>query len=129
MRVVALLAVSLVACLLLGGCAQHSSPAETAPTRVSDDVRIGLNEWNIETGPVRAASGDVRLQVTNAGATAHDLVVTGVLGSWATPVLAPGERYELRIRTASGEHLDLVCTLTGHHSQGMHTQLAVEGRP
>lgn len=118
-------AVGLVLLVILAGCARQPAVTAPAPTRTSAELRIGLTEYHIETGPVRAASGDVRLRVTNAGAAAHDLVVKGSLGSWATPVLAPGQQDELRIQAAPGEQLELVCTLTGHHSQGMHAELPV----
>jgi uncharacterized cupredoxin-like copper-binding protein len=58
----------------------------------------------------------------------HDLVVAGEHRSWRTPVLAPGERYELRVRTVAGEIVRLDCTVTGHHAQGMHTELSVGDR-
>lgn len=121
-------ALAAVLLLPLTGCA-GGGPEPGPAAATSDELRIGLTEWSIETGPVRAAAGDVELLVTNAGAAAHDLVVTGRHGSWATPALAPGEQHELRIRTAPGERLELVCTLTGHHAQGMHTGLPVEDGP
>jgi streptogramin lyase len=114
------LAASFVA---LAGCAP--TPVAPAPTAWSEEVPIGLTEWAVAVGGVHPAPGDVAFVVTNTGATTHDLIVRGDLGTWATPVLDPGERYVLRIRTAAGETLDLVCSLVGHEAQGMHTTLRV----
>lgn len=131
MKCPAWLAVILLAALWLTGCNSGSSgdvssyATRSAP---SAQLNIGLTEWSIETGPVQATAGEVTLHVTNAGGTRHDLVVHGSQGSWATPLLDPGETYELAITAAAGEQLELVCTVTGHHSQGMHAELPVGGR-
>jgi hypothetical protein len=112
----------LVLAVLLTGCVgdDGTTPIHSPP---SDEIRIGLTEWTIENGGAPAAPGDVRLLVTNTGATRHDLVVTGRHGTWATPYLNPGEQHELHIRVARGEDLALTCSLTGHHAQGMHASL------
>jgi hypothetical protein len=113
---------ALVLATLLSGCggSNDSTPVHSPP---SDEIRIGLTEWAIANGNAQAAPGDVRLLVTNTGATRHDLVVTGEYGTWATPYLHPGEQHELHIRVAGGEELALTCSLTGHHTQGMHANL------
>lgn len=89
------------------------------------EVPVGLTEWAITFGDVGPAPGEVTLVVTNAGATAHDLVAEGRHGQWATPMLAPGESYELPISVAAGEALRIHCTVPGHHGQGMHLCLMV----
>jgi plastocyanin len=114
----------LAAVLALGGCAgQPGDARDDGP--VTDHVRIGLTEWTVETGGVRASAGEVTLVVTNTGATGHDVVVHGSEGTWGTPVLEPGESHEVVVETVPGEVLDLVCTVTGHRAAGMSTTLAV----
>lgn len=125
-RIVELAGSALLVGTALAGCAE-SDQGPAPALDPSDELRIGLTEWSIETGPVQAAAGEVEILVTNAGATGHDLVVKGTHGSWATPTLQPGEQYALQIRTATGERLELVCTLTGHSTQGMHGELQVDG--
>jgi hypothetical protein len=117
---------ALTVVLLLGGVGCAGSPApERGVVEAADQLRVGLTEWSVETGPAVAAVGHVTLVVTNTGATAHDLVVHGTRGTWRTPVLAPGERADVAIETAAGESLHLECTVTGHHAQGMHAELRV----
>lgn len=124
-------AVVAAAVLLLAGCGSSTvePSAGAGDGAVRDELRVGLTEWAVETGGVTAAVGEVTLQVTNAGGTAHDLVVTGEEGSWRTPVLRTGEQAELVVTTVAGEVLLLDCSLTGHHAQGMWTTLQVEAGP
>lgn len=90
-----------------------------------DVVRIGLTDWTIETAGVVLGEGAVTLVVTNAGGTAHDLIINGELGTWGTPYLAPGQTHELQITARAGEVLELLCTVAGHEAAGMHTELHV----
>lgn len=99
-----------------------SSPLEGGDTA---ELRLGLNEWSIETGGSELPAGQIEVVVTNAGGTGHDVVIHGRQGSWASPVLDPGERHTMTITVVAGEELELVCTLVGHHAQGMHTTLTV----
>ncbi|MEW1841960.1 cupredoxin domain-containing protein [Nonomuraea angiospora] len=69
--------------------------------------------------------GPVSLEVTNAGATAHDLVVTGHGVSAHTPVLAPGQSTTLHFDAPRGALLTLVCGVGGHEPLGMRGILRV----
>lgn len=104
----------------------RAADAPTTDAPATDDLRLGLTEWSIETGGVALRPGEVQVRVTNTGGTGHDVVIHGEEGTWATPVLGPGETYDLVITTVAGEELHLVCTLTGHDAQGMHTRIDVE---
>lgn len=106
-----------------GACGAEPTDSHTgAPT---DAMRVGLTEWEITTQPRPLEPGEVTLTITNAGATRHDLVVHGEEGRWQTPLLAPGQHYELLVTTAPGEVLHLDCGVTGHHAAGMHSRLPV----
>lgn len=89
------------------------------------EVPVGLTGWSIVLGEVGPAPGEVTFVVTNAGGTAHDLVVEGRHGRWQTPILGPGEIHELQITADAGEALHFECTVPGHHGQGMHLYLLV----
>lgn len=106
------------------GCAAEPARTAAVTSAPSERIAVGLTEWAVVVA-APALPGDVLLVVTNTGAATHDLVVTGDLGEWATPHLAPGERYELAVQAQAGETLRLDCTLIGHHEQGMWTTLRV----
>lgn len=90
-------------------------------------VRVGLTEWSIEIAEDVFPAGTFQVVVTNTGATGHDFVVRGEAGVWGTPVIPPGESAELEITTVAGETLETVCTVTGHHTAGMHRLVEVAG--
>lgn len=130
------LAAPAIAVALVTGCStpdaphpahpgQPAQPAQPAPKEPTDELRLGLNEWSVETAGATLLPGEVQVVVTNAGGTGHDVVIHGRQGTWASPVLAPGEVHEMTITVAPGETLELVCTLEGHHAQGMHTTIDV----
>lgn len=77
------------AVICLTGCSDThtSAPADLASV---DALRVGLTEWMVVVPRTPVTPGEVRLEVTNVGATAHDLVVTGTRGTWRTPLLDPG---------------------------------------
>ncbi|GAB3553489.1 hypothetical protein GCM10027404_26070 [Arthrobacter tumbae] len=115
---------ALLCCAVLAGCAATSGTGGELQ-EPSSELSVGLTEWSIETGPVQAVEGTVVITVTNAGATRHDLIVIGEGGKWATPVLPPGGEHQLSVSARAGEELKLICTLTGHHDQGMSTTIPV----
>jgi hypothetical protein len=121
MRVAVLL---LLAALTTSGCAAPSAtPRADAPPAAS--ARVGLTDFAVTSRPLTVLPGTVRLQVTNAGATVHDLVVTGAAGEWRTPILRPGQVAQLEISAEAGERLELWCSVAGHDAAGMRSVLAV----
>ena len=113
-----------LALLTTTGCAAPADgPAVDAPPAAS--ARVGLTDFAVTSRPVAVLPGSVRLDVTNAGATVHDLVVRGSSGEWRTPVLRPGEAAQLEIRAEPGERLELWCSVTGHDAAGMRSHLTV----
>lgn len=117
---------------VLSAC-ERTGPEPAGTTGASgtpvSSLRLGLTEWAIQASADQVAPGTVEVLVTNAGGTGHDVVVTGQAGEWATPVLGPGETYELTLETVAGEELSLVCTVAGHHAAGMHSTLPVAAAP
>lgn len=120
--------------LPLAGCGGTAQPAgrpapggTTAAESAPRDLRVGLTEWTITLAGDTVAAGRIRLQVTNAGGTTHDLVVEGQAGEWHSDELRPGERDRLRVVGRPGETLELWCDEPGHEAQGMHTTLRVAG--
>lgn len=123
LRAVPLAVTGILAVAGCGGPARSDVPVPAHGPPVGR-VRVGLVEWAVETSSHRVLPGRVRLTVTNAGATTHDLVVSGLLGSWSTPDLAPGQQARLTVRARPGEVLRLWCSMRGHRTEGMHTTLS-----
>ncbi|MGY2128864.1 hypothetical protein [Blastococcus sp. SYSU DS0617] len=118
----------LAVALAVAGCA--TAPAQVAPVAPAAEQRVGLTEWEIVTEGRALVAGTVRLVVTNAGAAPHDLAVrVGTEERAVTPVLESGETSELGFDVAAEERVELWCTVTGHHSAGMHTVLDVVDGP
>ncbi len=111
-----LIALAAVACS--GGAAPMTGPA-------ADTVRVGLTEWDIAASAGALAEGQVTLEVTNAGATAHDLRVSGPGVETATPMLSSGDTAVLRIQVDAGDEILLWCGVPGHREQGMERRLFV----
>lgn len=110
-----------LACGLLAGCGAGSDGATGRPLAGTtggaesavhtDDsphsIRVGLVEWSLELSRTTVRPGRLRLRVTNAGGTEHDLRVHGRRGSWHLPGLDPGQVAVLNVRTSPGERLHL----------------------
>ena len=107
--------------IVMVGCSAATQPALGPPTGTA---RIGLTEWDITSSATALTDGLVTLEITNAGATTHDLRVSSGDRQEVSPMLAPGETAELAFR-AVGDEITLWCSLPGHRKQGMERQLPV----
>lgn len=110
-----------------GSIATHERGAGGTVHPVAE-VRVGLTEWTIIAGARLLSPGPVAVTVTNAGTTAHDLLVRGPGVQAHTRELRPGGRQVLRFRAPAGRTLHLSCTLPGHHEAGMHATVEVAER-
>ena len=115
------LIVAAVVALASAACAAQPT---TGPSVASADVRVGLTEWDVATSATAVSPGPVRLTVTNAGATAHDLRIAGAADG-AVPLLAPGERRTVTLKAVADGVLTLWCDLPGHRAQGMELEIPV----
>lgn len=122
-RAVAAATAAVAALILLTGCSASSTPVP--PTVPTDELRVGLAEWSITTSSSELRPGAVRLRVTNAGTTRHDLLVAGPGVRAHVPLLAPGATATLQLNAPVGVTLRLTCTVPGHYSAGMHSTVAV----
>jgi hypothetical protein len=114
-----LLAVTVSACAPTGDPAAPSTVAADGPP--ADTLAVGLTDFAIATSADRVVDGTVTLEVTNAGATAHDLRIAGDRADLRTDVLPPGGTTTITVT--------LRCTLPGHRRQGMETSLSVTTEP
>lgn len=109
--------------LLAGACAPVPAPVDAS--EAADIIDVGLSDFAIATSAERLLDGRVTLQVTNAGATAHDLRVAGEDVDHATSVLPPGASTVIQLDVSPAGTLVLWCTLPGHRRQGMEATLRV----
>ncbi|MBW3601148.1 MAG: cupredoxin domain-containing protein [Actinobacteria bacterium] len=114
----------LVLLLAVAGCAATATPA-AGPA--ATQARVGLTEWEVATSAPALSERPVRLTVTNAGATAHNLVVSGGDGRVASPLLAPGEKASIAVDLTGEDEVMLWCDVPGHREQGMERVLPVGG--
>ena len=109
--------------LLAGACAPAPAPVDAA--EAADTIDVGLTDFAIATSAERLRDGRVTLQVTNAGATAHDLRVAGDGIAHTTSVLAPGASTVIQLDVSRAQALVLWCTLPGHRRQGMEATVRI----
>ncbi|MFF0243772.1 hypothetical protein ACWEU6_02105 [Streptosporangium sandarakinum] len=122
------LAVSAALGLLFLPAAACGGRATTVPPgEPVSRTNVGLTEWRVGVRDPVLAPGRVALDVTNAGTTAHDLVVTGPGVSARTPVLPPGGTFVLRFTARPGTRLEFFCSVAGHDGMGMRTHARVAG--
>lgn len=121
---------AVIAGLAVAAAACSTEPQPSAGMAATRQLRVGLVEYEVLASHAAVLGGDVVLEITNAGAQAHDLRVDGAAQPAATPTIRPGGTATLRIAVPAGQdELVLWCTLPGHKAQGMHTRLAVSPQP
>ena len=122
-----------------------SAPATTTTTTTpaapaNGALDVTVSEWSVKPSATTVAAGTVRLHMTNAGKSAHEVVVlktdkpAGALGNKSripetghvgevgeTP---PGKSGTSTLHLKPG-HYALVCNLPGHYMAGMHADLTV----
>jgi len=95
----------------------------SAPT-ANSTLNISVQEFSI-TGELAAPAGNVTLQIANNGSMTHNVEVRGL--GLVSPDVGPGGTVALSLgQLAPGVH-ELFCTIPGHESSGMVTNLVVSG--
>ena len=115
----------LLVTVVLAMTACNPAPDAAPAGEPAEDLRVGLTDFAISVSAGGVAAGEVDLQVTNAGATAHDLRIEGETLTVAIPTLEPGATTTTTVDTAGSPTLTLWCTLPGHRRQGMETTIDV----
>jgi hypothetical protein len=100
-------------------------PAASGSAQPSSTLRVGLVEWGIVTSAPSLLAGSDQLAVTNAGTTPHDLHISGVGVRIHSPLLVPGAKTTVTIRTLAATVLTLTCDVPGHEAAGMHSTISV----
>jgi hypothetical protein len=101
------------------------------PAPPATPVGVGLREWRVSVYRARVPAGRVRLNVTNFGEDAHNLVVAGPRGHRgrvSADVAPGGGRLTLRLRLRRPGVYRLLCVKPGHLARGMRATLRVTSR-
>jgi hypothetical protein len=113
-----------------GGCAGAPAPAPPPAGPPAAVMRVGLVEWAFTLSAPALRAGGVRLEVTNAGSTAHDLrVLDGSRVLAATPPIPPGASDVVEFDATGLQQVEFFCTLPGHADHGMVRTVAVAAAP
>jgi uncharacterized cupredoxin-like copper-binding protein len=99
-----------------------SVAASAAGDAPSDSVEVELGDLFIEPGTIEVASGEATLQVTNSGATQHNLAVEG---GPKTKMLDSGASAELGLGGLDAGTYTVICEVPGHAGGGMEGTLVV----
>jgi uncharacterized cupredoxin-like copper-binding protein len=113
--------------VLLSGCGAGSAEPvpDVAPTH---ELRIGMQDYRFQLSTGAVLPGPLDVVVTNAGGTAHDVVLEQdgtEIGR--SDVLPPGDRQTVTVHVVPGTPVHLECTVTGHAQMGMQADLDVAG--
>jgi hypothetical protein len=107
-----------------------AAPGHAAPPPATA-VGVGLREWRVSVFRPRVPAGRVRLNLTNFGEDAHNLVVVGPRGgrSRVSADVAPGGgRLALAVTLRRRGVYRLLCVKPGHLARGMRATLRVTRR-
>jgi plastocyanin len=123
--------------LIAAGCGGDDETSTTTPTTPSTTgatgssgeagasgggTAVGMTEFSFDPNDITVKSGDT-LQVSNDGATVHNLTVEGE--DVATDDIEPGSSEDLTVDLAPGDY-KFECTIADHAAQGMTGTLTVD---
>jgi plastocyanin len=93
-------------------------------------VQVAAQEFRFILSRSTVAAGPAIVELVNYGEDPHDLRVRRVGGTrtYATPVVQPGERYDLVFRTLAPGKYRLFCGVANHAALGMSGVLIVRKR-
>lgn len=100
--------------------------ALTAATASAQSVNVTLSEFKIVAKPDSVRAGRVLFQITNSGATTHQLQVKGPDVDKTTAVINAKQAGSLSLVLKAGEY-ELICPMADgtHKTAGMHIKLKV----
>ena len=128
MRTRRLLALAVLSAAPVAGCGDAEGGSE--PTRdAAASIRLTETEFRLQPAQATvAASGKIRVQVTNRGATVHALALESPGGKRTTDPIDPGATRTLETDLQPGRYV-WYCPVGNHRGLGMHGTLTVERRP
>ncbi len=126
--------------IVAAGCGQTTGQASPTPSSAStgsqsgssvdlsaaSPIAVTVKDFALDPADVTANGSAVRLAVTNAGPTIHNVTVRDATGAvvMATKNLREGESETITASIPAGTYT-LLCTLPGHESLGIKGSLVV----
>ena len=101
---------------------QADETVAAAPTG-NRELQLTLSDLKIEPAELSAPSGNLRLHLTNDGATAHNVVIDE-LGARSS-MIEPGGSDVLELANIDAGTYELYCEVAGHKDAGMRSTLTV----
>jgi plastocyanin len=121
-------ALTLLAAVALAGCGGGDGGGKSATVAAGAPIAVTAKEYSFDPQTIIvAAGGPHRLELTNAGAQAHDLQVRDKDGQsfGGTPVFGPNQTKTTILRLSPGEY-EFFCSVGDHESLGMKGTLTVK---
>jgi uncharacterized cupredoxin-like copper-binding protein len=113
-----------VALIALSGCGEKRATSTGAGSSPSA-AAISESEFKLTPASVKVPNaGPVRIQVKNAGGTAHALALQTASGVVTSPTLAPGKSASLQADLKAGTYT-MYCPIDGHRGKGMEGKVVV----
>jgi plastocyanin len=114
-------AIGLAGC---GGGGGGGGKAVTVPA--GKPVDVTARDYSFSPATIQVTAGNVRFNLKNAGAQAHDLhVEKGGQDLGGTSVFGPGSTQGATVKLSPGTY-DFVCTVGDHEALGMKGKLVVK---
>lgn len=122
--VIVLAVLAAVAALTLsatGLAAPQAAPAKKLPTT---KVSVSATEYAFKFSRNSAPRGTVIFSIKNNGTITHDLVFAG--SGKATPVIAPGKTYVLKVTFLKKGSYQYICSIGEHAFHGMSGNFTIK---
>jgi plastocyanin len=93
-------------------------------------VQVAAQEFRFILSRPAVTAGPAIVQLVNYGEDPHDLRLKRIGGTktYSTPLVQPGEQYDLVFRTLAAGRYRLWCGVASHAAQGMRGVLVVRRR-
>ncbi len=114
-----------------GDTAATEAESTTAAESTTDSggggetVAISETEYKIDPADPTVKAGSVTFDVSNDGATAHDLEIEGDGVEEVTDTIEPGASDQLTVDLQPGTY-EMYCTIDGHQGLGMEGEVTVQ---
>lgn len=111
---------------LLALVALAATGSAWATVRPPARAQVSAKEYSLGLSRISLKAGPAIVELVNFGEDPHDLRLQRIGGAHiaGTPVVSPGDRYDLRVKLLPGRYR-LWCAIADHRALGMRATLVV----